>query len=285
MRPSRRWQLRDSGVAWMEDLFCAPRMHTLPAMSRLLSAAGTVVDRIKINRVEREYREGRTFWIKRRIAVAGPIMACANQFFRITGNPIQALTEAAEWQRWEVECFSRLHGGEYHVFAEGSNSVAAEEFPGQSLSRHLDQNTLTSPMLVAAARELRRAHEQDCPTYGARWSHGDPHAGNFIYDSAADVARLIDFEVRHEISLKADERHADDLLILLQDLVGRVSAEQWLPAAHAFIEAYGRAEIISLLPEKLVVPGGLPRIWWAVRTTYLASAELRRRIAALKEGL
>ena len=36
--------------------------------------------------------------------------------------------------------------------------------------------------------------------------HGDPHAGNFMYDAESNRARLIDFEVMHHLSLPADER-------------------------------------------------------------------------------
>ena len=77
-------------------------------MSRILSSAGALVDRIKINAVSREWREGRAVWIKRRRWTAAPIMACANHFFRLAGNPIQAIDKLAAWQRWEVDCFLRL---------------------------------------------------------------------------------------------------------------------------------------------------------------------------------
>lgn len=254
-------------------------------MSRILSAAGALVDRIKINAVSRECRDGRTLWIKRRRWVARPIMACANHFFRLAGNPILALHELPEWQRWEVNCFLQLHGEQFAAFADGTSAVAAEEVPGRSLSSHLNAGTLTPRMLEAAARELRRAHMAESAVFGGPWSHGDPHAGNFVYDPATDRARLIDFEVMHHPAIPAEERHADDLLILLQDTLGRVSAEQWLPNAHAFLAGYGRPEIVALLRKKLVMPRGLPRVWWAVRTTYLRSTELERRIHELRESI
>jgi hypothetical protein len=75
------------------------------------------------------------------------------------------------------------------------------------------------------------------------------------------------------------------LLIFLQDMVGRICAEQWLPSAQAFLAGYGRPEIVSLLRGRLVVPRGLPRVWWAVRTTYLRSPELERRVQALRESI
>jgi hypothetical protein len=254
-------------------------------MSRILSAAGALVDRIKINAISRERRDGRTLWIKRRRWTARPTMACANHFFRLAGNPIHALDNLVTWQHWEVDCFLRLHGGQYLAFADGTCAVAAEEVPGQSLSHHLHTGTLTPRMLEAAARELRRAHAAECATFRSLWSHGDPHAGNFVYDPVSDRARLIDFEVMHDPTIRAEERHADDLLVLLQDMLGRVAAEEWLPNAHAFLAAYARPEIVARLREKLVMPRGLPRVWWAVRTTYLNSAELERRIIALRDSL
>lgn len=255
-------------------------------MSRILSAAGTLVDTIKINALTREIREGRAFWIKRRRRLAGPIMACANRFFRVVGNPIAALTETGAWQHWEVDCFLRLHGERFHAFGDGAGAVAAEEVPGRSLSQHLDAGTLTPAMFAAAGRELRRAHQMECAHFpDGAWSHGDSHAGNFIYEEGSDRARLIDFEVRHDATLSAEERHADDLLVFLQDIAGRIPAEQWLPGAAAFLGGYGSLEVVRRLRERLVVPGGLARIWWAVRTTYLAPAELRRRIGALRESL
>jgi hypothetical protein len=254
-------------------------------MSRILCVAGALVDRIKINVVSREIREGRPIWIKRRCRTAGPIMACANGFFRAVGNPVRALDDFAAWRRWEVDCFLALHGDHFRAFIDGPRSVAAEEVPGVNLSHHLDAGTLSLTMLAAAARELRRAHGRDCPKFEGPWSHGDPHVGNFVYEAGADRARLIDFEVQHHASLAADERHADDLLVFLQDMVGRISPELWLPSARAFLSGYDRPEIVARLREKLLAPSGLARIWWAVRTTYLAPAELARRLAALRASL
>ena len=251
-------------------------------MSRLLTTAGNFIDRIRINALTREVRDGRALWVKRRTSAATPIIHAANGFFRLVGNPVVVLVRIDEWRSWEIDCFRRLHGEAFAVFADGAQAVCAEEIPGTSLSQHLKLGTLTPAMLAAAARELRRTHADPCAALGGAWSHGDPHAGNFIYEAAQDRARLIDFEVRHRPGLAADERHADDLLVLLQDLVGRVSRAHWLPLARTFLEAYARPEILAHLRPRLVRPRGLARLWWAVRTTYLTPAELAARIAELR---
>lgn len=254
-------------------------------MSRLLSAAGALVDRIKVNAISRETRADRVVWIKRRRRTAGPILACANRFFRLAGNPVHAIGDLTTWQRWEVECFERLHGESYRAFAEGDRVVGADEMPGVNLSTPLDAGTLAPVMCAAAGRELRRAHASPCRAFSGGWSHGDPHLGNFIYDAGTDRARLIDFEVMHDPRLDADARHADDLLVFIQDLVGRVSAELWLPNAHAFLAGYDRPKLVALLHRQLVLPGGIARMWWAVRTTYLPGETLHHRLAALRESL
>ena len=254
-------------------------------MSRLVVIAGSVVDRIKINALTREIRHGRAIWIKRRRPGAGPLMALANHFFGLVDNPVRTLEDMAAWQHWEVACFLQLHGDAFHAFAHGERAVGSEELPGNSLSHYLDSGTLTLQMLAAAGRELRRAHEWRCDAFGGAWSHGDPHTGNFVYDHATSRARLIDFEVMHHASVGASQRHADELLVFLQDLVGRIAAAHWLPSARAFLQAYDRPEIVALLAPRLVVPRGLARLWWSVRTTYLSRKELARRIGELRAAL
>ena len=254
-------------------------------MSRFLAAAGTMVDRIKINAISKEVHGGRAMWIKRRRWNAAPIMACANTFFRLAGAPLQALHEVDLWQQWELACFQRLHGDRYVAFPAGRRAVAAQEVPGVNLTTYLDGGTITPQMAAAAARELQRAHACPCVELGGAWSHGDPHVGNFVYDPATNRARLIDFEVMHHRSLSSQERHADDLLVFLQDMVGRIRAELWLPCACAFLQAYGRPEIVALMSQRMVIPRGVARVWWAIRTSWLPGAEVRRRLELLRRAL
>jgi hypothetical protein len=245
-----------------------------------------LTERIKINAVSREVRDGRVFWMKRRRAFARPVLASANLFFRIARAPLQTIPDPAAWQRWEVACFLGLHGEHLHAFAEGPRTVGTEEMPGSNLTVPLDCDALTPAMAAAAGRELRRAHAWHCPALRGKWSHGDAHIGNFIYDPARDEARIIDFEVAHDAALSADARHADDVLVFLQDMVGRISAERWLPCARAFLRGYGRPEIAALVAPQLSVPRGFfARLWWRVRTGFLPRAELDRRLTALRPDL
>jgi len=254
-------------------------------MSQLLATAGSWIDRIKINALTREVRDGQPLWVKRRTLSARAIIHAANSFFWLAGNPVVVLGQLEEWRRWEIDCFQRLHGEHFRVFAEGAHAVCAEEMPGVSLSRHLDAGALTQAMVRAAAHELRRAHACECAAFGGFWSHGDPHLGNFIYDAPHDRARLIDFEVRHRRGIDARERHADDLLVFLQDLVGRVRSEDWLPLSSAFLAAYGDSKTVAAVARRLVRPRGIAWLWWAVRTTYLTPRDLAERLGSLRTAL
>ena len=222
---------------------------------------------------------------KRRRRAAWLVMRVANAFFRLARNPVEALAKDAEWRAWEVNCFRLLHGPEFSAGVDESGTPFVSVLPGGDLSRHLAAGTLRAEHLAAAGAELRRAHGLHSRHHGGAWSHGDPHTGNFLFDAATGRARLVDFEMRHHRDLPEARRHADDLLVMLQDVCGRCAGEAWLPLAEAFLAGYGRAEIITTLGDLLRVPRGIPRVWWAVRTSWMRRAELERRMAALRDAL
>jgi len=254
-------------------------------MSRFAVAAESALNRIKINAISKEIRNGRPVWVKRRRAAGGPVARFANLFFRWAQNPVYVWPRLEAWQEWEIYCFRKLNGDAFQAFAEGNSVVCAEKLPGTSLSEHLDNGTLTTDMLGAAALEFRRAHQLWCERFNGPWSHGDAHLANVLYDEAEHRARFIDFEVIHKSCLSAVERHADDLLVFLQDMAGRVRSDLWLPYSLAFIGTYEDPEVIAALKHRLVVPRGVPRVWWAVRTRCINGRELRQRVQALRDAL
>ena len=254
-------------------------------LKSLAEATGVAIDSIKINSTTREMRNGQPIWVKRRKPGSELVAVSANVFFRLTRARIHVWVSPEKWQQWEVSCFHLLYGHGFRAFAEGSRAVCADKVPGASVLRHLNQNTLTPSILEAAAREFRRVHELWCEEFGDLWSHGDPHLNNVIYDKADGRARLIDFEAAHLKSLPAIVRHADDLLVFLQDMAGWVSADQWLAFALCFINAYDWPEVVAELRKHLIVPGGLPALWWKLRSHYLDRKKLIRRFGALERAL
>jgi len=263
------------------------KQHTTAAQrpSGLVGFASTAIESIQINSITLETRNRRTLIVKHRRWGSELVAIIANLFFRLSRSPIHVWVRPGRWLRWEIKCFRLLYNGGFQVFAEGSRTLCQESFRGKSLLEHLHRKTLDSRGVRAAARELRRAHGLRCDELRGFWSHGDPHLGNVVYDAVADRARLVDFEIIHDKRLSAVERHADDLLVFLQDLVGRVSEEEWLRLATCFVTAYGQEDVIAELTKKLVVPRGIAGIWWKLRTEYMSRRELVCRFTALRQAV
>lgn len=251
-------------------------------MPSFLQFAGNAIDAIRINSVRSEVRSGKRIWIKKRRPGVNPIIHSANAFFRLARNPISLFSDVQDWLAWEFASFQLLHP-ERLAFLE-DRAFCSEELQGKSLSAHLESGSLSQSMLEAAADELRRAHGTKSESFPGGWSHGDPHLGNLLYDNAGRV-RLLDFEVSHDPSLEPRDRHADDLLVIVQDLIGRVGREAWPELPLAFLRSYGCPETLEALCRNLKLPSGIPRLWWAIRTSYMSTLELERRLGQLRAAL
>ena len=254
-------------------------------MLAFFNAYGSWIDAIRINAISDEVRNGRLVWVKRRKRGSRQVLCAANLFFRLARNPVSVCVKIDHWRRWEIECFQLLHGEKFRAFPGGPYEVCADRLPGETLCRSLSEHRLTAQMLEAASRELRRAHALYSVSFNGPWSHGDAHLGNFLYDERTGRCRLVDFEVMHHRWMSADERHANDLLTPLLDLMGRIDQDNWISFALEFIHAYDRPEITHLLRQYLSVPNGFPRLWWAIRTGYISSKEMRRRVLDLNRCL
>ncbi len=254
-------------------------------LRRLLDAASDAVDSIKINDIYVSRDGDRPIRVKRRRKNSEKIAAIGNAFFWLANARISVFSDVRQWQQWEISSFLLVNGDEHYAFARGPRSVCMHEIPGKDLRSLLAAERLDKRALGAAGRELRRAHRLWFEGQRGTWSHGDLTLANVIYDSSARRARFIDFEVMHDRALPATERHADDLLVLLQDMVGRVSARQWLPFALAFLSAYGRPAVIKQLKARLVIPNGLPGLWWSIRCNHFDKEKLARRFHALRVAL
>jgi hypothetical protein len=246
--------------------------------------AAAAVDFLKMNSVAEKFRHGKPVVVKTRNPGSEQIADSANLFFRLAGIPIRFCSKIEEWQQWEVECYRLLNGDAFRAFTVGNHSVCVEKVPGRSLWDHMVEGTLTRQMMQAGAREFRRVHQLWSGEFDGPWSHGDATMQNVIYDSKTDRARLIDFEIVHEKSLAPAARHADDVVVCLLDLVAKGRIRKWLPLAVAFLETYGVRDVLTEINQQLVIPTGLARIWWNVRTSFANTAKVKRRIALLRNA-
>ena len=244
----------------------------------LRNAADRLVDSLKVNSVYEQVRRGRRLMNKRRTLYSEPLAELANVYFRMAGIPIRYWAKTEDWRRWEVQCFNMLNGDRFHARASSANAICADKLPGRSLLDHLNEGTLTREMMEAAGHELRRAHQLWSDEFRGPWSHGDAGTNNVIYDEKNGRARLIDFEIFHEKSLPTKSRHADDLLVLILDLLALAPNRHWFALVLAFLKAYDNAPVIAQLKDQLAAPTGMAWIWWGVRTSFANPARVKRRL-------
>jgi hypothetical protein len=245
---------------------------------KALNAAARLVDSLKINSTFQQVQHGRPVVIKRRRVYSEALADLANVYFRVARIPIHFWAKTEDWRRWEVKCFNMLNGDRFRARSSGANTVRADKLPGRTMWDYLINSTLTSQMMEAAARELRRAHRLWSDEFRGPWSHGDACMPNVIYDENTGRARLIDFEIVHKKSLGAKPRHADDVLVFLLDVLAVAPNPQWLPLALAFLKAYDHAPVLAQLKKDLALPTGMAWIWWGVRTSFANPAKVKRRL-------
>jgi len=267
---------REKGTSLAEQL----TNHIPQALS---NAAARFVDSLKINSVSEKVRHRRRVVIKRRNGYSEQLAELSNLYFRMAGIPIRFWAKVEDWRRWEVECFKMLNGDRFRAWASGDKTVCADKLPGKSLWEHLEQRRLSREMVEAAGHEFRRAHQLRSHEFRGPWSHGDAGANNVIYDEKTGRARLIDFEIVHDKSVRAKSRQADDLLVFLLDLIAVAPNPQWLTLALSFLNAYGNTAVICELEDELALPNGMAWIWWGVRTSFANPAKVKRRLEKLRD--
>ncbi|MCL1475959.1 hypothetical protein LAY57_35690 [Argonema antarcticum A004/B2] len=195
---------------------------------------GRLIGAVRVNAIAREQQAGKWVWVKRRKFLMDAVIACGNIFLYFSSSRIQMFPNCLEWQEGELHCYRLLYKERLQGGLAGKRGIWIEELPGQSLLQILCDRNLSLLILRAAANEFLRAHSLFCPKLQDYWSHGDPHLANVLYDSHTKTAMLIDFETKHQQSLTAQERHADDLLVFILDLLGRVPFADWLYLAVEF---------------------------------------------------
>ncbi len=247
----------------------------------LMRAIAGALNAPRINAVAEVERGGVAGFEKRRRLWAGPLFAPGNLFLRLSRSRIYMFADVEAWRRWELHCFALLHGHEAAGVRVGRRGLWLPRLPGTPLRDLARRDEITATAMVAAANALRQAHARRCEIIGGPWSHGDPHLGNVLFDPASGRASLIDFETRHDPGLSAEERHADDLLILLLELIGRAPGG-WEPLASALLRGYGQPAVLARLRARLSEPRApLEALLWFARAHLDSPARLDEAVAAL----
>lgn len=186
-------------------------------------------------------------------------------------------TSDVAWQYWELHCYQLLYEIEGQPI--GNRAICIPRFKGHSLREHIAANTLTPIMIIAAAQEFQRVHGLFSPLSGRRWTHGDSHTGNVLYNDITGRAYLIDFETQHEPGRAETACQADDLLVFILELMG--TSSDWINLSDLFLRTYADREVLHELEHRLCLQSGLERLLWKIRTNYLPMPSLQLRIQQL----
>jgi hypothetical protein len=248
----------------------------------LLRWIARLMSGVRVNRVQQMDDGVVSVIAKRRHYYGSVVILLGNGFLTLAQSGVRMFVRTRDWARWEQHCVRLLYPGFSQVLAEGSGSVRLPVMPGTSLRRMLEQGEARGDAFVAAARELRRAHQLQCGFFGAGWSHGDLHLDNVLYDLQTDRAFLIDFDTRHQRGIDEHRRQADDLKVFLLELIA-TPGNHWRPLASAFLCEYGEANVLRELGGQLAVPRGFAKILWYTRTGGLNHREIAPRLRILEE--
>jgi hypothetical protein len=252
-------------------------------LERVQRLVAWLMNRVRVNEVQEGVRDDLPVFVKRRRTGAQIIIWFANRFLALANSGVCMFVRADEWIDWEVHCAQLLYSERPAVKVVPGQAVIIPKVSGISLRRLLRRNdTDVEKAFILAARELRRVHRIECNYYKAAWSHGDLHLDNIICDLNAERAVLIDFDTRHESRIGQTQRHADDLKLVLLELIG-LSNEKWPQFATAFIEEYRDGSVLKELSRQLFVPHGFAKLLWYARTNCSSVYRIESRLRNLRE--
>ena len=81
------------------------------------------------------------------------------------------------------------------------------------------------------------------------------------------------------------ERRADDLLVLLMDVMASDASPRWLELARALVATYPAREALGVVRDRLRPPDGWARVLWRIRTHHRPPDWIRGRVTVLRAQL
>ena len=176
----------------------------------------------------------RSFYAPILIWLSGPLVKALDARVRVLPQ--------RDWAAREREMYERLYRAPVTVRSNGT--LGLPRLSGRTLAALLEDRGVSDATRLRgvelAAIALGWLHGQGI-------THADAMADNVMVDLDTGVARWFDFETVHDSDLPLAWRHADDLRALVTTCFYRVAAAQQPTLVHRIAEAYGDAEVTTLL--------------------------------------
>ena len=155
---------------------------------------------------------------KRRSWFAWSLIFPGNIVFRFRRVPLRVLYNG-QWLRWEQTLKLALRNESIPAGTE----LLCETIPGQPLSQRLCDGEVELAdrlaWLKVATTALKNLHKETVLLPGFErpitLSHGDAAISNVLYCDQTEQAEWFDYDLRHDLRMDADQRHADDLRSLI----------------------------------------------------------------------
>jgi serine/threonine protein kinase len=239
-----------------------------------------LMNHVRVNSIQLQIRNGLPMYVKKRRFGVSFVVWCGNRFLSLANSGLQMFVQANEWTQWELHCAQLLYPDRAVPIIDPPGTLVMPEVRGVSLRAMLNADKLEPKVAQVAAREIRRAHQIQCPIYRGMWSHGDMHLDNILYNTEKNQVTLIDFDTGHDVGLDEVKRHADDLNVFLLELVSK-SPPRWKEIAFCVLQEYGDIDVLTELSKQLVVPRGIARILWYTRTSSCPLSLIETRLQCL----
>jgi hypothetical protein len=232
------------------------------------------VSRTRLCAVKFDQRDGRDLVLKRRLRYSFVILYGCNLITRRRKVPLSFLGEP-EWLLWEPRVYDALYG--VNVGVDESSWMAIPTFQGRVMSEILGDRSLTCQdkmkAVSAAIQSLRELHETRLGADAPPLSHGDATVRNVIYDSESGLARWIDFEQSHDLSVDPQFRCADDLRAFVFSAAACLDADDLPGLVSVVVDSY-RDELV-LCALRVLVEG--PSLWFDLYHLAQSCASISRQ--------
>lgn len=231
----------------------------------IAQATAACIGAVRLNSVVEVEREGRRAFRKTRRLGVSALYPPGDLLLRWSDSRCAMFASVQEWVAHELHGYALVHGPERRCGPDGSRGLWVEALPGLSVRERLHRGLEVTPEHMAwVAAEVRRAHALSSDRLGgARWSHGDLHAGNVLIDTEHERAHLIDFETRHRPGVPDMERRADDLWVLTLELPQDHNAPRLV---DALLEAYGDGAVCDAVRARQRAKRGFwAEVLWRLR--------------------